>query len=73
MITRENALSKFFMTRFQISGLCVRKVVVYTYQIRIYVANDAVKMSELYGLREVLGWTLDKIWADSGDLVFSYQ
>jgi len=72
MITRENALSKFFESRFQISGLCVRKVVVYTYQIRIYVASDAVSISEIDNLRDVLGWTLDKIWADSGDLVFNY-
>lgn len=73
MTTEKTAVTEFFKPKFQKMGLCVKKGIIYSNQIRIYVSSNFVELSVIDDLRAILDWDLDEIWVDSGDLVFIYK
>lgn len=72
MSLREEGLRVFFKTRFQQSGIIVDEVVEYDNEFRVYVGEMAVNIDQVNELKEILSWSLAEIWAESGNLVFSY-
>lgn len=72
MSLREEGLRAVFKTKFQQLNIVVEEVIVYNNEIRVYVGEIAVSTDQIIVLKEIMGWSLDDIGAESGSLVFSY-